>query len=150
MSRSPSKFPFLLSLIVSPSLTPFGIITYYFAILFWTPPPLQLGQNYLILVPYPPQELQVVCMTNMPCLIVWAPVPLHVLHLVGFVPGLHLFPLQVSHFTVLLYSTDYRYKMCYFRGSKYTLVKIYRHVHYTRLIDSFVCALPRTSSEHLV
>jgi hypothetical protein len=51
INKSPSKFPFLLSFIVSPSLTPLGITIYYLTLLFCMPLPLQLGQNYLILVP---------------------------------------------------------------------------------------------------
>ena len=107
IKRSQLKFPFPLNFIVSPSLTPFGIFIYSLIFLFCIPLPRQLGQNYLIFVPYPPHELHVVCITNIPCLIVCAPVPLHVLHLIGFVPGLHLLPLQLSHVIVLGYSTVY-------------------------------------------
>lgn len=95
INKSPLKLPLPLNFIVSPSLTPFGIMIYYLTLLFWRPLPLQLGQNSLILEPYPPQELQIVCITNIPCLIDCIPEPLQVLHLAGLVPGLHLLPLQV-------------------------------------------------------
>lgn len=91
---------------MSPSLTPFGITIYYLAILFILPLPLQDGQNSLILVPSPLHDVHVVFITNGPCLTVCIPLPLQGLHFCGCVPGLHLLPLQVSHFTVRLYSTD--------------------------------------------
>lgn len=91
---------------VSPSLTPFGITIYYLAILFILPLPLQDGQNSLIFDPSPLHDVQVVFITNGPCLTVCIPLPLQGLHFCGCVPGLHLLPLQVSHLTVRLYSTD--------------------------------------------
>jgi hypothetical protein len=95
INKSPLKFPFLLSFIVYPSLIPLGIWTYYFTFLFWTPVPRQPEQNYFILLPSPMQLLQVVFIINMPWRIVWAPVPLQVLHFIGDVPCLHFVPLQL-------------------------------------------------------
>lgn len=105
INRSPSKFPFLLSLMVSPSLTPLGMTIYYLTFLFCWPLPLQLGQNSFIFEPSPLQELQAACMTKGPWRMVVAPVPLQELHFWGVVPGLHLLPLQVSHLIVRAYST---------------------------------------------
>jgi len=106
MRRSPSKLPFLLNLMVSPSLTPLGITIYYLAILFILPLPLQEGQNPIFFDPSPLHDVQVVFITNGPCLTVCIPLPLQGLHFRSEEHSLHLLPLQVSHLTVLLYSTD--------------------------------------------
>jgi hypothetical protein len=74
-------------------------------------------------------------MTKGPCRMVWAPVPLHELHLFGVVPGLHLLPLQVSHFIVLAYSTDYLLgQKRYFSSTKYTFAEVDGHVHNAGLV----------------
>jgi hypothetical protein len=94
ISKSPSKFPFLGSLMVMPSLTPRGMVISSFTLFFSTPLPLQVGQKCLIFSPAPPQDPQVVCMTNMPCRIVCIPDPSQLRHFSGCVPGLHLLPLH--------------------------------------------------------
>lgn len=93
-SKSPSKLPFLGSLIVIPSLIPRGMVISSLTLFFSIPLPLQVGQKCLIFSPAPPHDPQVVCITNIPCRIVCIPDPSQLRHLSGCVPGLHLLPLH--------------------------------------------------------
>ena len=76
-------------------------------ILYWTvavelPVPLQGEQNYLIFLPSPPQEGQVVCIIIIPCLICLTPEPLQELHSIGLVPAFALDPLHDEHTSYFL------------------------------------------------
>lgn len=58
--------------------------------------------GFVIFLPYPWHALHGVRITIMPCLNVWNPVPWHVPHFWGWVPGFDFVPLHVAHVHFLL------------------------------------------------
>ena len=82
--------------------TPRGIEMDYLATPLCCPEPRQGPQNYFIIFPWPAQLSQFVLITIMPCCTVLNPVPLHLLHTIGLVPGFDPVPLQLPQLSTLL------------------------------------------------
>ena len=101
--KSPPLWPLPRNLRTESLSIPFGKVIYSATFLDSIPDPLQVVQGLVIFLPYPPQELQAVLSTIIPCLKVIKPVPWQVLHFCGWVPGFDFLPLQVEQVPFLLY-----------------------------------------------
>lgn len=100
--KSPFKWPLPLNLNIDSLSIPFGNVIYYDVYFVYIPVALHVVHGFVIFLPYPWHALHGVRITIMPCLNVWNPVPWHVPHFWGWVPGFDFVPLQVAHVHFLL------------------------------------------------
>lgn len=108
-SKSPFMWPFPLNFRLAPSSIPLGMLISSDVVTASIPVPRQVRQGEVIFTPSPLHALHGVLRTIMPCLKEIKPVPLHVLHFWGFVPGWALLPLQDRQVAFREYSIFYNH-----------------------------------------